>query len=285
MNNRLIKRHINTTRYLLLDMRDRKGWKALGYESFKAYGEKELGYQEAHIYRLVEAAEVSLQIGYSPLGESSPKETHLRPLKSIPEEVRKEIWDEATRKAEEEHAKLTAKRTVEDIIEIGRELTAVKEKLPHGQFLPWIAAEFEMSRQTADNFTSVYERFGNGKLPNFSNFKPSILYALSTPSTPEAVIEKAVAKAESGENVTVADVKDWKAEAEAQRQLRYEAEQDKAIWMQRNKEWQEQNKECFYLKKVWGGLVQKQTTSNKTSTLFQASNNPFNLFAMVRIAA
>ena len=62
-------------------MRDRKGWKALGYESFKDYGEKELGYQEAHIYRLVEAAEVSLQIGYSPIGESAPPaESQLRPL-------------------------------------------------------------------------------------------------------------------------------------------------------------------------------------------------------------
>ena len=44
---RLIKRHINTTRYLLLDMRDRKGWKALGYESFVEYGEKELIYSTA----------------------------------------------------------------------------------------------------------------------------------------------------------------------------------------------------------------------------------------------
>ena len=71
--------------------------------------------------------------------------------------------------------------------------------LPNGKFLPWIADEFEMSRQTADNFTSVYERFGNGKLPNFSNFKPSILYALSAPSTPDSVVEKAIEKAEAGE--------------------------------------------------------------------------------------
>lgn len=114
---RMIKRHINTTRYLLLDMRDRKGWKALGYESFKDYGEKELGYQEAYVYRLVDAAEISLQLGYSPdspIGES-PKETHLRPLKSVPEDERKAIWEEATRKAEEEGAKLTAKR-IEDAV-------------------------------------------------------------------------------------------------------------------------------------------------------------------------
>lgn len=118
---RLIKRHINTTRYLLLDMRDRKGWKALGYESFKEYGEKELGYKETHIYQLVDAAEISLQLGYSPdsaIAESPPKETHLRPLKAVDdEEVRKQIWEEATRKAEEEHAKLTAKRVEEAVAE------------------------------------------------------------------------------------------------------------------------------------------------------------------------
>ena len=111
---RLIKRHINTTRYLLLDMRDRQGWKALGYESFKAYGEKELGYEERHIYRLVDAAEIGLQIGTDQL-DSQPTESQLRPLKSVPEAERKAIWDEATRKAEEEHAKLTAQR-VEDAV-------------------------------------------------------------------------------------------------------------------------------------------------------------------------
>lgn len=105
--------------------------------------------------------------------------------------------------------KLRLKRTVEDIIEIGRELTAVKAELLHGQFLPWIAAEFEMHENTARSFMQVSERFG--EFTNFVDFKPSVLYALAALSTPEAVIDKAVAKAESGEKVTVADVKDWKA--------------------------------------------------------------------------
>jgi len=122
-----------------------------------------------------------------------------------------------TARAAAERIKLRLKRTVEDIIEIGRELTAVKADLPHGQFLPWIAAEFEMDQKTAFNFMSVYERFGSGKLGIIPNFKPTILYALSAPSTPEAVIEKAIEKAESGDKVTVADVKDWKAELEAER--------------------------------------------------------------------
>lgn len=127
-------------------------------------------------------------------------------------------------RAAAERIKLRLKRTVEDIIEIGRELTAVKADLPHGHFLPWIAAEFEMSQQTANNFTSVYERFGNGKLPIISNLNPTILYALSAPSTPESVIDKALEKAESGEKVTVADVKDWKAEIESEKKAREIAE-------------------------------------------------------------
>lgn len=79
----------------------RKGWKALGYESFKEYGEKELGYKETRIYQLVDAAEIGLQIGYdSTIVESAtPPESHLRPLKSVPEEERKAIWEEAIRKA------------------------------------------------------------------------------------------------------------------------------------------------------------------------------------------
>lgn len=105
----MIKRHINTTRYLLLDMRDRKGWKALGYESFVEYGEKELSLGAARIYQLADAAEISLQIGFSTLVENQPKETHLRPLKSVPEDERKAIWDEATRNASENKTKITAK--------------------------------------------------------------------------------------------------------------------------------------------------------------------------------
>lgn len=114
---RLIKRHINTTRYLLLDMRDRKGWKSLGYESFVEYGEKELNFASTHLYQLANAAEISLQIGYSAMAEKQPAERQLRPLTEVPESERKAIWEEATRKAEEENAKLTAKRIEEAVTE------------------------------------------------------------------------------------------------------------------------------------------------------------------------
>jgi hypothetical protein len=73
--------------------------------------------QARPLTRLADAAEIGLQIGVSPIDENQPKETHLRPLKAVPEEERKAIWEEATRKAEEEHAKLTAQRVQEAVAE------------------------------------------------------------------------------------------------------------------------------------------------------------------------
>lgn len=140
---RLIKRHINTTRYLLLDMRDRKGWKALGYSSFKEYGEKELGYEKAYLTRLADAGEISLQLGYRPelpMGNSLPSERQLRPLKSVPEDERKAIWDEATRKAEEDGAKLTAQRVQDAVAGYQHRIQALEAQVadatPEGKEVP-----------------------------------------------------------------------------------------------------------------------------------------------------
>ena len=117
-----------------------------------------------------------------------------------------------TARAAAERIKLRLKRTVEDIIEIGRELTLIKDQLPHGHFLLWVAAEFEMSKGTAQNFMAVFDRFGKNVI--IKNFKPTVLYSLAAPSTPDSVVTQAIDKAESGEKVTVADVKAWKQRAE-----------------------------------------------------------------------
>lgn len=111
-----------------------------------------------------------------------------------------------------ERIRMRLRRTAEDIVETGRELAAMKEKLPHGQFLPWIEAEFEMSERTAHNFMAVSKRFKSATVADFS---PKVLYALAAPSTPEAVVEKAIEKASAGEKVSSDDVKAWKQEAEA----------------------------------------------------------------------
>lgn len=61
-----------------------------------------------------------------------------------------------------------------------------------------------MNREMANNFMQVATRFGGG-MSDYLTFKPTVLYALAAPSTPDSVIEKAIEQAESGEKVTVAD--------------------------------------------------------------------------------
>jgi hypothetical protein len=98
------------------------------------------------------------------------------------------------------------KKTVEDIIDVGNELLAVKEALEHGQFGPWLKAEFGWSERTAQNFMSVAERFKSAKIADLP-IQPSAAYFLSAPSVPDEARQVAVEKAEAGESVTVAPTK------------------------------------------------------------------------------
>ncbi len=96
--------------------------------------------------------------------------------------------DEETRqfvqqKADETHGLL--KRTAEHVLRIGQNLRAVREKLPHGQFLPWLAAEFGMSRWTAQHFLHVADKLED-KWRNFHHLPVSVLYELAAPSIKEA---------------------------------------------------------------------------------------------------
>jgi hypothetical protein len=90
------------------------------------------------------------------------------------------------------------RRTAEDVIEIGNALIRQKEKLPHGMFLPWIEAEFDMSQSAADRFVQ-FARVYTGKLPTVGNLPPTALYELAAPSTPpeiQAEVERRIAAGE-----------------------------------------------------------------------------------------
>jgi hypothetical protein len=49
--------------------------------------------------------------------------------------------------------------------------------LPHGSFLPWIEAEFDMAHKTAMRFIQVADRFGS-KLDTMSTLNLTALYEL-----------------------------------------------------------------------------------------------------------
>lgn len=114
-------------------------------------------------------------------------------------------------RAAAERIRVRMKRTAEDIIAIGLDLIAVKEKLSHGAFLPWIETEFGMSENAARNFMRVATRYGS-KSANIADLTPSVLYELAAPSTPEPVRQIVEQKAEAGESVSVEEVKQLKRE-------------------------------------------------------------------------
>jgi vacuolar-type H+-ATPase subunit I/STV1 len=126
-------------------------------------------------------------------------------------------------RAATERIKLRMKRTAEDIVAIGQDLLEVKQVLGHGRFLEWIEFEFEMKERTAQNFMRVAETFG-GKSAKFADLKPSVLYALAAPSTPEPVREQVIEKATNGERVSVKEVEELKRRCKAAEEARRAAE-------------------------------------------------------------
>ena len=104
------------------------------------------------------------------------------------------------------------KKTLEDLIEVGSDLLVVKEALPHGQFLPWLKAEFGWSERTAQNFMSVAESFKSAKFADLP-IQPSAAYLLAAPAVPDEARQVAIEKAEAGEEITFSSAKEIVAEA------------------------------------------------------------------------
>ncbi len=77
------------------------------------------------------------------------------------------------------------KRTIEDVMEIGRLLLKCKEIVGHGNWLTWLDQEFGWSEATARNFMRVHE-LAQSTSVNFAdlNLPVSTLYLLAAPSTP-----------------------------------------------------------------------------------------------------
>jgi hypothetical protein len=76
----------------LLELKEREGWRALGYNNWRECGQQEFGYKQSHVYRLLEAADIERNI--SPIGENhSPiPESHLRPLATLTPDQQRSVW-------------------------------------------------------------------------------------------------------------------------------------------------------------------------------------------------
>ncbi|MEP0872454.1 hypothetical protein NDA01_21800 [Trichocoleus desertorum AS-A10] len=119
-----IKGHLENTRKLLLDLHEREGWKALGYNSWRECVMAEFGESKSQLYRELEAAKIERNI--SPIGEiGSIKESHLRPLAKLEPEQQREVWEEAVETAP--NGKVTAAH-VQEVAE--KRLPPVQEEIP-----------------------------------------------------------------------------------------------------------------------------------------------------------
>jgi hypothetical protein len=99
-------------------------------------------------------------------------------------------------------------RVIADAIEIGRRLSECKQIVGHGNWLPWLKREFRWSERTARNFISVYE-FVRRKSANLADLAIDIssVYLLAAPSTPDQAREAVLSRLESGEALSLAEVK------------------------------------------------------------------------------
>ena len=102
-----------------------------------------------------------------------------------------------------EEIRSLAKRTVEDILKIGRLLTDAKKRIPHGGWLPWLDRELGWSADTATNFMNVYKlsrRPKFRKIRNLTKLAPSVLYALA--KAPDEVAVPIMDRIERGESIS-----------------------------------------------------------------------------------
>ena len=92
------------------------------------------------------------------------------------------------------------------VLTIGKILFDVKSSVGHGTFQAWISAELGLSPRTAERYMSAAELVA--KSDKMSVLKPSCLYLLAAPSTPQSVVDKIKEQIQKQEKkITVKDIR------------------------------------------------------------------------------
>jgi hypothetical protein len=99
------------------------------------------------------------------------------------------------------------------IVEIGRHLIEAKALVGHGNWLSWLKDEFSWTAETALRFMQVAEAAGKSNKLLDLDIGVSSLYLLAAPSTPPEAVDTVLARAETGEKMSGADVKEIIQEA------------------------------------------------------------------------
>jgi hypothetical protein len=132
-------------------------------------------------------------------------------------------------------------------IEVGKQLSATKEALGHGQFLAWLAAEIPFSERSAQRYMRAAEVYG-AKSDTVSDLPLGLLYQLQSPSVPEDCRKQIINRRESGERLGESDIEQIvstvKREAkEAKRKAAEEAKLTPAAKARRKAAWKKRQVE------------------------------------------
>lgn len=145
-----INSRINEARALILDLYERKGWEALGYNSWRACVVAEFEQSKTHLYRQLEAARIEREI--SPFGEIGRiPEGQLRPLSQLDPPQKVEAWTHAVETAP--NGRPTAahvKSVIDELFPRSEPVEAVVED----PFAGWSASELER-KEKVENCISV----------------------------------------------------------------------------------------------------------------------------------
>ena len=114
---------INDARALVLELYERKGWKALGYDSWEHCVTAEFERSRSYLFRQLAAAKVEREL--SPIGDiGSIPESQLRPLAPLPAPQQREAWSKAVDSAP--NGKPTAKHVERAVAEVKATRTVTK---------------------------------------------------------------------------------------------------------------------------------------------------------------
>lgn len=153
-----IRAGLDGLRALIADFDGREGWRALGYDSFRAWAMAEIDQTSLrHIYRLRDAAEVDQSLGVT-IGHTP--ESHARELASVPAEERRAVLDRA--------AELAGDRPVQ-----AKDIRAAtgREKVVDVQVPPAIVALIDAAQHAAPGSSARAAALGRAaaaiaRLPN-----------------------------------------------------------------------------------------------------------------------
>lgn len=99
-----IKSKVEETAGLLLEMYERDGWKALGYKSWREYGEAEFSFSNSRIYQLKDHAQTLRRLENSTTVEKPNSTRQTRELAMVEPERQAEVWKEAVETAPKDRA-------------------------------------------------------------------------------------------------------------------------------------------------------------------------------------